>query len=744
MRDEILQDGVLHFSIETRLLRELGERLVKTREVALLELIKNAFDADANECVVRVTANGLDVIDDGSGITLERFQNTWMRVGTSDKERLASSPRFHRRITGEKGIGRFAVRFIGDSLTVRTVAYDESRDMHTALEASFQWSTLDQISDLMKVDVPYELRRALPDDVPGTTLHIASLRSDPQTIDVRALSSSTLGTVSAFAPLLASNRESLRGDANGPTDDPGFAVRLEGFREIALDEVDIARTVLSAAPLAATLTVRDRDVHLQVLGREGTVWHDIKDRLEVGYLGHARMEFRYFPRRSGALAGLIVRGMDARRWVHAMSGVAVFDRGFRVRPYGMDGDDWLRLSYDHARSARQPRSMLAQKWLEMQTSAERPEKTNYMLKLPSPLHLIGVVQVESGRTDGRSGQSVLVPAADREGFVPNAAFDQLVDLARGAVEAIAHADYETLRTQEEERNRELLDSSRHEARRAIRAIEKNTAIKAADKRRIIAAIRSTVQGAEQLQSRAAENARVLEMMSLMGITAGFMTHEYGEAAAAIEDASTRLLRLSRKHPTLRPDADKINEHLKVVRDFGNFVKTYVEGARAVPHRPYTSRSRVLHVLSLLRRYSDARAIVVQNEVDASLAAPPVPIALYTGLVLNLLTNALKSVARVARDRERKVIVRAWSEKGWHVLQVSDSGVGIPDVLRERVFDPLFTTTDQTPDPLGSGMGLGLAIVRRAVTVHGGRVAVVEPPAGFTTCFEIRLPMEPIE
>jgi hypothetical protein len=48
----VLDHGSLSFTIESRILRELGERLVKQPEVAVLELVKNAYDADATNCVI--------------------------------------------------------------------------------------------------------------------------------------------------------------------------------------------------------------------------------------------------------------------------------------------------------------------------------------------------------------------------------------------------------------------------------------------------------------------------------------------------------------------------------------------------------------------------------------------------------------------------------------------------------------------------------------------------------------------
>src|SRR3954467_4959571 len=90
--EELLDKGTVSFSVESRILRELGERLVKQPEVALVELIKNAYDADARLCKVTYTPPvEITVVDDGHGMTLSEFKNGWMRIGTSSKAKEGQS-----------------------------------------------------------------------------------------------------------------------------------------------------------------------------------------------------------------------------------------------------------------------------------------------------------------------------------------------------------------------------------------------------------------------------------------------------------------------------------------------------------------------------------------------------------------------------------------------------------------------------------------------------------------------------
>jgi signal transduction histidine kinase len=76
-----------------------------------------------------------------------------------------------------------------------------------------------------------------------------------------------------------------------------------------------------------------------------------------------------------------------------------------------------------------------------------------------------------------------------------------------------------------------------------------------------------------------------------------------------------------------------------------------------------------------------------------------------------------------------------------VIRVCDEGPGIPARIRERIFEPFFSTKDRTIKT--GGMGIGLSLVRQSVLAVGGSVEVHDRPQGGTE-FEVRLPMQPID
>lgn len=735
----VLDEGTFSFTIESRLLRELGERLVKQPEVAIVELVKNAYDADATECeIVYDRGVSITVKDDGVGMTLARFKSGWMRIGTSAKEETPVSERYQRRITGEKGIGRFAVRFLGRSLHLESVANDPDRGHRTRLTADFDWLTFDEHEDLGQIRVPYTLTRA-DDYTTGTTLVIEQLRSQANELSLRRVRTDSTGVLSPLRSLFDRTGFQRDGRAAHTIDDPGFILVIQEGAEAP--EENVGATILDSFVLRAVLSLDGPKLDLKVYRRDNPgPYLSIVDTYEND-IGSVRADIRFFPRRKGVFANTSIDGRRAYSWISGNSGVAIFDRDFRVQPYGAPSDDWLWLTADAARNVREPRSSIAKKHFPMTPEVRGDTAENWMLRLPESAQLVGVVQVEGRRTGGPdNNDNGLIASADREGFVANQTFLQLWDLIRGAVEAIAQSDRRLQQEEAEAERAALWEAIRRKNQAAIDEVEASETIGSADKARIVAAIVQTQELVQVHEENARERERQLEVMSLLGIVAGFMTHEFGATLQELKDAQTELRKLAVSAPQFAEVEQALAQHVKSLTDFVTYSSGYIAGSKATPTEPYPARPRIQQMIRIFGQYASERHIHVELMIERDLLAPRVPVSLYNGIALNLYTNALKAVTGRAGQGRRVIAFRAWNDRQWHHLEVSDTGIGIPTALRERVFDPLFTTTDSRHDPLGSGMGLGLALVQRGVGAFGGRVDVVDAPPDFVTCVRVRLPL----
>ena len=141
-------DKTLKIRPYARLLTMLGEQLIKNEQIALAELIKNSYDADADWVKVRFVDFGFDekkneifitkdskiiVEDNGCGMSLQVIEDSWMNPATPNKktrenEEIKTSPKKHRIIQGEKGIGRFAILKLGRDIKITTRPENENTE----------------------------------------------------------------------------------------------------------------------------------------------------------------------------------------------------------------------------------------------------------------------------------------------------------------------------------------------------------------------------------------------------------------------------------------------------------------------------------------------------------------------------------------------------------------------------------------------------------------------------------------
>ena len=133
-------DKTLKIRPYARLLTMLGEQLIKNEQIALAELIKNSYDADAEWAKVRFVDFGFDekkkeifktkdskiiIEDNGCGMSMDVIEDSWMNPATPNKktrenEEIKTTPKKHRIIQGEKGIGRFAILKLGRDIKITT------------------------------------------------------------------------------------------------------------------------------------------------------------------------------------------------------------------------------------------------------------------------------------------------------------------------------------------------------------------------------------------------------------------------------------------------------------------------------------------------------------------------------------------------------------------------------------------------------------------------------------------------
>ena len=632
--DKVLDEGTVSFQAEGRLLQELGERLVASPQVALVELIKNAYDADSASCEVRLSNEGqtLVIVDQGHGMTFDDFVGKWMRIATASKVQEPVSRIYGRRLTGAKGIGRFAVRYLGDHLTLITVAEDPKRQVKTRLTARFDWPAIDRLSDIRQAKVDYTLEQLPEDSATGTTLEVRGLKTSTDFTRESSLRSDVLRIVTPLQGLDAGRfKKSYRGSQS----DPGFRVLLPGSAGEKHSEIDLTELVLRNywARLQIDLTGKrlTYKVWFSSSREPKTLEVKVPTVMSAGFVA----DIRFFPRRKGVFSGKGINGKAAWRWVRDYHGVAVVDHGFRIVPYGYEFDDWLHLDSDKSHSERDWRSKIAKDNFPIIPAIRSRPKQNPALNLPYNFQLVGAVFVESKPPSVKESGTDLIPSMDREGFLKNQAFDELVEFVRGGVEFLALQDKRELDRVLAKEAREAAQSAREDVRRAIEYVKLSPTLTAPDKARITKVYRQLADRIEEVEEYNVQARRSLMTMSLLGAVASFMTHENKSIVFEMEKSVEVVSSLAKKHPQLEGVSEELNRRLLAFKGQLQYVQMFLEGVRRNEAVRMSAAGQIRHVLKRFESFAADHGIEVTWESASQILTPRLSPATLPGIPLKV-------------------------------------------------------------------------------------------------------------
>lgn len=358
-----------------RLLTMLGEQLIKNDRIALTELVKNCYDADATKVEIRLEGFGpnletlpgsyIAVTDNGTGMSANVVREHWLNPATNvkaEKKRKGESKTVGGRvIQGEKGIGRFAMFKLGSSVELTTRAEDEDLEVSTNLDIGFLdeggasgdepvLTYLDELRAQVTVRLPSRFTEESELGPHGTELIIRALRSDWSWSSLEHLHQDLL----RLRPL----RQLLTGDAG--IDQREFVIEyfVNGVRPSSLKDPDellesIAQHAVlkvigeydsASSSFALTVNEEDRTVKLgseEIRGLE--LYRRVSKEREVHLFtcGDFAFELMVFDLRPSAEAGYQLNPVDKELIKNHR--IYLYRDGVRVLPYGDPDDDWLQL-----------------------------------------------------------------------------------------------------------------------------------------------------------------------------------------------------------------------------------------------------------------------------------------------------------------------------------------------------------------------------------------------------------------
>ena len=227
----------------------------------------------------------------------------------------------------------------------------------------------------------------------------------------------------------------------------------------------------------------------------------------------------------------------------------------------------------------------------------------------------------------------------------------------------------------------------------------------------------------QLQEQLAHASRV----SAMGELAASLAHELNQPLAAILSNAQAAQHFLKGE---KPDLGELRETLAdIVRDDRRAgevisrIRSYLKKEEP-EHAPLDINAAIREVLRLIGNEIERERIIMHLDLADNLPTVRGDRIQIEQVLLNLIMNGLEAVRAVKDGRKELGIQTSRNHSDTITVAVQDSGIGIDPKHMDQIFDPFFSTTPH-------GMGMGLSICRSIVKAHGGKLRVMENPAGGT-------------
>lgn len=675
------------FRPRARVLQLLGDELIGSPRLAVFELVKNAYDADANEVIVEMDLERsegpvISVTDDGEGMSVNVLQSVWLVPGDENRRRQRENNRrtrrHHRLPLGEKGVGRFAVHKLGNRILLTTRACDSDECV-----VEIDWNRLidHQFLDEAPVTILVRDPEVFTGNQTGTCIEVSNLRPpDWSRREVRSLCNQITSICSPFEQE-GSFRAVLQvpGREHWIEDLPDYVAILERAMwrfKFHLDR-GILNCIYEFRPTAGfnldprTVTKTGDRLQLPQIKDAGRVKHKIvADAATAEGIGPVSGEFHVFDRDREVLRRLGNTRL-LTDYLDQNGGVRVYRDGIRVYNYGEQRDDWLGLDL---------------------------RRVNIPTRRISRNIILGAIHLSLAASEG------LREKTNREGFIENDACDRLRQIVLGAL-----GELESERRIDKDRIRRITE-------RPSDALTSRIEKPIEELRRALARQGS----AEQFEPYVAKIESDYHDMQETLLTAGMSGLNLAVVFHEVEHGVRVLRQVIVEGKDMEEAARQAQELMRVLDGFSMLLRR--DSKQLHDARRLVAAAHQFNLLRL-RHHKIRFDSPLLN--DGTGFESNFGLGLVLGALNNLIDNAIYWLrvrwtdAAANEGGRRKLLVDVSRElESGPAIFVADNGVGFQDTP-EHLARPFFSRKP-------NGMGLGLYYANLAMELNEGQLVFPQP------------------
>ncbi len=726
MARELLKS--LPFDIAARLPLQLGRESIGSSTAAIAELIKNSYDANAEN--VRITfAKRLSPVkvahleDDGDGMDLVAIENVWLRIGTENKVDNERSARKRRVVTGAKGLGRLGI----DRLCRKMILQTKTAEMDHFLEVHVNWNRYNNrdatISSIDHKIYKKDLFGHNKDSdffgsrTHGTRITLIGLKEDWDELRLTELRNELSMLVTPFSDV---NDFSIE-----------FRCGVESIDGHLSSEkyLDAAAWVVNASiDAVGNVLVNYTQPHKSVNPEPiETTWNEwLPERADVPRCGPLSLQFFYIPQPDSSSVSTSVKRKDWSQFMALHHGVRIYRDNFRVRPYGEPSGrgDWLDFGL---RKASNPSGIRQGNWRV------------------GPRQVLGAIFIS------RIENFQLVDQANREGMVESDAFRDMRAFTLKVIstfESIAtkYARMEVIVDPVEATTAELSESivkSRAAAESLSKAVESGDSQNPEsfkDKLREMEQLVVATQAASEKQKAAYEQKReelekekdTLANLASIGILTVCFGHEAKEFCnlAAGAAAELRLDFLAGKFMVTKDVEEDVLEDIDIIINSTKFIKNFASFSLGNVRTEKRKKAHIKIGMIISRVFEALNESLERQKIKVDLTEVQKDLSTFRSyeidwesILVNMISNSVWAMNKTPHEK-RLIRISAKNVGSAIEIRFGDSGQGIEKGAESRIFDPMYSTRrDERGNEIGTGMGL--SIVRTFINEHSkGEISVI--------------------
>jgi len=729
----------LPFSIDALVTVQLGRESISSSLTAITELVKNAYDADAESVRLKLIEIPIDkkdkekqfvlvIEDDGNGMSVDQIKENWLRIGTGNKRKRTTSDKKERVLTGAKGLGRLGIDRLCNKLIFQTKI--ETEDKAHELEVNWEKFSADDGQSVSDIKNSIFLRPSAFTDKfgkfpafgknKGTRLCLFGLKDEWDKEFIELLRKELSLLVSPFSGVNDFRVEVITGDdvLDGVVNSSELLDAAEGYLEATIDPDS-----------NVTLKINSRTFD-KTYDDGPTAWKEwIKKRGDVASCGPLTLKMYYIPKRSEQeLKEFNFKSKDIRHFVKNNNGIRIYRDKFRVKPYGEPGGlgDFLNLAY---RRSVSPGGITQSGWR------------------------VGLHQIIGAIFISRENNPQLADQTNREGLVEEPPFFDLTSFSLAVVNKfeMKMVEWATLaknNTSTEEASENFNELTK-DIENSIQDIE-DTFIENDDNSKddIIVKVKElkkkmdqTIQSKVKLENAYKEEYAKFEQdkdtlsnLASLGILTVSFGHEVKGATNIVELNANNLKSAYDSGKLMLPlDTDGLFEKYieRVIRN-AKYIDNFASFALDNVKKDKRTRKNINIVNVAKYVISNFKAALNNKKIDINLVcqiANPELVKGYTidweSIFVNLITNSTWALEDSISSKRNIQITITQDASNQHIY-VDDSGIGIEAGTEGLIFKSTYSTRrNRRGEVVGTGMGL--AIVKTFIENHSGGSITIKSP-----------------